>query len=431
MDHLLYFSNVSPKHPFWKKIYPEVGKASQFYIDIAKRLGINRFITRNEGEWSAPWSQQIPDQFKMLPYDPNFKKTYEEVTDEQALTIKQGIQQGKKYGVMYSGGMDSTCVAVALIKNLTPEELESVVICASVHSRIENPNFWRNHIHGKFKTLDSNKYLYDDYIGMGYTPIISDEGDCIFGTAIGLQLYYNYDYYVTLQHPAVQNNLIKLKYKISDGNIHYSRYKDILIRYFSYDDTDKGLEFGKLLYEKYHHNILTSKMPVNSLHDFFWWLIFNVKYLNCSIRSAIYYNITMPAKECIDNTVNWFNSPGYQYWSMANNNNGMKIQNTHATYKYAQRKYIYDFDKNDWYFKFKTKLESLGNLNFNHEGRSDTVKRFSGSIIGMNDKYEYLCIEGAHSIENVPYTGVYHYSPEITNFFEESLFNYKLDWLND
>jgi len=411
-------------------VYPKVGAGSKFYLDIAKRFRPHRLVSRNEGEWSQPWNQVVPDKFKMPVYNPTFNKTFEEVTDERAYEIKLGIQAGKKYAVMYSGGMDSTLVAVALMRNLTQEELKSVAICASMHSIIENPNFWQDHIYGKFTIFDSNTHLYDDYINMGYTPITADEGDCIFGTSIGLQLYHNYDYFVGLQDPAVQANLQKLKYKISDGDVHYTAYKDIIIRYLSLNDTEHGLNFGRMLYEKYHLNIITSSVPVHSFHDFFWWLIFNVKYYNCSIRGAIYFNSTIPAQQCTDSMVNWFNGEGYQHWSMNNNNNGLKIRNTLATYKYVQRKYIFEYDKNEWYFWFKTKLESMANLNI--KGKNRGITDLTHSIVGMTDKYEYLCIpDPKKDINNNSYKGVYHYGPEVEYFFENSLMNYKVDWMDD
>lgn len=431
-DETLYFFNIRDQQKFWKEIYPSAPPASKFYIDITKRINPHRLCNRNEGEWSLPWKQHAPDKFKMLPYDPNFNKTYEEVTDERAMDIKRGIHAGKKYAVMYSGGMDSTSVVVALLKNLTKEELKCVTICASIHSLVEYPLFWRKYIQDKFEVLDSNKYLYDDYIGMGYTPITADEGDCIFGTSIGLQLYHNYDYLVSLQDPAVQGNLMKLKYRISDGDVHYSLFKDVIARYFAYDDTPSGLEFGRLLYAKYHRNIITSSVPVYSLHDFFWWLIFNVKYLNCSIRGAIFFNATMPFDKCVDSIENWFNGPGFQYWSMNNNNNGLKIKKTLASYKYIQRKYIYDFTKDDWYFWYKTKLESMGNLSV--KGKNDISKSFTNSVIGINDKNEYLCIpdpDDLDSVVNSKYQGVYHYGPDVRNFFEESLMKFEIDWMDD
>jgi hypothetical protein len=188
--------------------------------------------------------------------------------------------------------------------------------------------------------------------------------------------------------------------------VHFSQYKDIIIRHLAYNTSDDGLEFGRLLYEKYVHNINTSSVPVNSLHDFFWWLIFNVKYLNCSVRSAIYYNERLPIRQCLDSTVNWFNGKDYQLWSMVNNNNGEKIRKTLATYKYAQRKYIYSYDKNEWYFYFKTKLESLNNLLIKPKHNKGNLN------LGVSKDYEWLSVE----------------DPSVREYFRHHLTNYKINW---
>ena len=92
---------------------------------------------------------------------------------------------------------------------------------------------------------------------------------------------------------------------------------------------------------------------IHSLHDFFWWLIFNIKYLNCAVRGSLYFNDRVEWKTAMDRIVNWFGHNDYQLWSMVNNNNGQKIKKTQASYKWAAREYIYDLDKNDWYKFFK------------------------------------------------------------------------------
>jgi len=139
----------------------------------------------------------------------------------------------------------------------------------------------------------------------------------------------------------------------------------------------------------------------------------------------------MDVKQAMDSIENWFNAREYQQWSMVNNNNGLKIRNTLASYKYIQRKYIYDFDKNDWYFHFKTKLESLSKLN--KRNRNDEYKKMMVSVVGMTDKYEYVCIpqKGQISVHDVGYKGKIIDGPEVRSFFEEKLINYEIDWLND
>jgi len=411
LDDTIYFHNIRGDHfapwDFWNSIREEAGPGGKFYLDIARRFPLNRFVSRNDSEWSLPWKQEIIPDFAMPEYNPRFEKTFEEVTDARALEIKALINAGKKFALLYSGGMDSTLVLIALLKNLTTEELKSVVICASVHVIIENPYVWEKYIFGKFTILDSHKYWYDDLINAGYMPITSDEGDCIMGTSIGLELYHNYDAYIRHLSPETRERLRPLKYKIATGEVHFSVYKDIIVRHLAYDHTPEGLEFGRLLYEKYRHNINTARVPVHTLHDFFWWLIFNVKYLNCSVRGALYFNMEMPKRECIDSTINWFNGTDYQLWSMANNNNGCKIRNTVGTYKYVAREYIHNYDKNDWYFHFKTKLESLGNLLI--KGKAILPWQ---SNLALSKDYEMLSME----------------DPSVREYFRHHIINYSINW---
>jgi hypothetical protein len=129
--------------------------------------------------------------------------------------------------------------------------------------------------------------------------------------------------------------------------------------------------------------------------------------LNCSVRGPIYYNVDIPVKDCIEKIVNWYNDTEYQLWSMANNNNGLKIKSTLATYKFAARQYIYDFDKNENYFYFKTKLESLGNLLI----RNDRATIYQNNL-GIDKNYNRINTE----------------TENIKTYFLENFSTYKIDW---
>lgn len=412
LNDTLYFHNIrldndsAYRRDWWSALAEEAGPGGQFYINISKRFSKNRFVTRN-GEWSLPWPQDLIPGYEMPVYDPNFSKTFGEVSDEKGQEIKKRVQNGERFAVMYSGGIDSTVILVSVLKNLSDEELKSIVVCSSVHSLIENPLLWKTKVQGKIKIIDTQQIWYDDIIAQGYTPITGDEGDCIFGTIIGTEMYHNFDYHLSKMSPTVRENLKPYKHLISSPSVHYSVYKDMIINHLSYDKTPEGKEFGRRLYEKYHHNIetTTNACPIVSLHDFFWWLIFNVKYLNCSVRGAIYFNTKLPVEQCIKSIENWFNDKQYQLWSMANNNNGQKIGKTLSSYKLAAREYIRDFDKNDYYYYFKTKLESLGNLNVKKK-----VKQMPGDAIDSN--FNRWDLE----------------EPDVQDYFRHHIMNYKLDW---
>jgi len=411
-DSTLYLSGIVYNYyqqDFWNSLEPIVQDGGKFMLNLGKRYKPNRFVSRN-GEWSLPWKQEIPPMFRMPTYDPNFSKSFSDVCDERAGDIKNMIASGKKFAIMYSGGLDSTLIMSALIKNLTREELENIVVCCNLHSLIENPIFWKKFIKDKFKLFDSSVIKYDDLIEMGYCPITGDEGDAIFGTMMGHEMMQNYSYYLSKVSSKSRIRLESIKEKQTDPSVHWSKYKDIIIQQFSLGD---DAEFGKSWYEKFAKNIKTATVPIQSLHDFYWWMIFNIKYLNCATRISFLLNDRLHCKDLFENkTLNWFNNDGFQLWSMVNNNNGEKIELSPATYKMAARKYIYDLDHNDWYFYFKLKIGSLGVVVYNHNVDHLDKKYRPNARFGLDKNYNTLYID----------------DPNVQDFIREKMINFKKDW---
>jgi hypothetical protein len=125
-DETLYFFNIRDQQKFWKEIYPSAPPASKFYIDITKRINPHRLCNRNEGEWSLPWKQHAPDKFKMLPYDPNFNKTYEGIEN---VSTNQSISY---FAYKYTGAKNLYPNLAITIENPT----EGASISGEVHVHI-------------------------------------------------------------------------------------------------------------------------------------------------------------------------------------------------------------------------------------------------------------------------------------------------------
>lgn len=423
----IYFSSVifnGYQNNFWQNLYDEAPPDSggRFAINLARRINPNRFISRDASAWSLPWNQPIWPGFELPTYNPNFSMSFEEATDLRALEIKDRINNhGEKFAMMWSGGIDSTLALSALIKNLTKSELANIVICTGTIALIENPEFWHKFVHGKFQLFDSLKVKYHDLIGLGYRPITCDEGDCIFGTAFGLSLYYNWESYADKMSAESRAHIASIIDRATDPEVHFSQFKDLLIAYFqiprkqgfpwpSIDEPDP--DFGRLLYEKYAKNAMTTDVPICSLHDFFWWLIFNVKYLNCAVRGSLYFNDHIPVQQCVDTIVNWFNADNYQLWSMANNNNGQKIRHNAASYKWAAREYIYSVDKNIYYKNFKLKLESMGVATYKQDVSSLPLATRPNARFGIDSNYNLLYID----------------QPDVQEYIRHHIMNFEIDW---
>jgi hypothetical protein len=427
LNDTLYFSSINFNpycNDFWTEAYDIAAPGGKFAIDLARRINPNRFVSRDNSVWSLPWPQEIIPKYRMADYDAGFSMSFSDVTDNRALEIKRRINDyNHKFAVMYSGGIDSLTIVVALLKNLTTAELENVSLCTSVGATVEHPTFWKKYISGKIKIIDSLRYKYHDLINQGYYPITGDDGDCIFGTVFGLNLYHDWERVANThnfseeQKSHIRNNL----HRFNDPSYHYSNFKDLLIAYMSIPpnqtwpivgQANPNPQFGQLMYDKYDLNARTTAVPVNSLHDFFWWLIFNVKMLNCGVRGALYYNDYIAPEQAIHAVENWYNGELYQKWSMNNNGNGQKILHSPATYKMAARNYIYDFDQNKWYKNFKLKLESMALVTQRQEVDETLPLGRPVTRFGITKNYELLHID----------------QPDVQEYIKHHLANFQIDW---
>lgn len=384
----LYYSTFRYKTDksknFWNVIFDGLGPEAKLWLNIATYFGKNSLVAR-DGVWRTPCLMKIPPMFEMPAYDPSFSLSFEEVTDLRALDIKKLINdKGSRVALYYSGGIDSTISLVSLIRNLSAEELSYIDIGMSSESIIENPYFYEKYIANKFNIIDSGVLQYSDIESAGNYAISCDQGDSIFGTEIGTQMYHSYGALLKDLSSESKIKLENLRTKISDPDIHYSNYADMIIAFFR---LGRDPDFGRRFYEKIVLNIETATVPVKSLHDFFWWEIFNLKYMECALRGSIYYYSGNDRHRALNDTIiNWFNHENYQKWSMVNNNNGQKIKGSSSVnYKWAARQYIYAFDKNDWYFKYKTKLSSLRSIIY----RNETIIN-ARAIFGMDTNCNLL-----------------------------------------
>jgi hypothetical protein len=434
-----YFKKTAPAlRSFAKVLGPEFSNFSdggRFNINMARCLGYESYISR-QGEWSDPFETEVEPIHTMPTYDPNFNFSFNEVSDLRALEIKKLINTtDRPVMVSWSGGLDSTVSVVALLKNLTSEELSKLTISMSSDSIVENPQFYYDHIHGKVNVADSTLNLFSDYKEQKNAFCISsDTGDAIFGTELGTKLYAQLHNISKSLTGVLHDDINKLYLNISSEDVHYSKYRDFIVFYLNqmlknnvtstsalsgldyihnnlkvYSKTDEM--FGDLFYEKLVKNIKTSPVPIHSLHDFFWWSIFNLKYMHCALRAPLLYSVGTNRETLIkDCVIQWYGSTEYQQWSMVNNNNGQKIQGpTQGAYKYAARKYIYEFDNNEWYFTHKIKIASLP------------------SIIIRNWRKNYNSFDSMLGID-INYDAVHLGTPEVDNMVIELLSNSKIDW---
>lgn len=419
----LYYANFTPGAIHLQKLIgpdlvgslPEAGK---FYYNLGKAMKYASYVPR-QGEWSTPWPSAVAPGYEMPEYDASYNNNFAEVTDMRAMDIRSIIHQtGKPVALFYSGGIDSTVCLASLVKNLTKEELGYIHVNMSTDSIVENPAFFRNFIRDKIKVLDSMNNKYSDLVDKGYYCLTADLGDCLFGTELGTKMYAQFKALANQLPSNIRIDVENLYYDVINKDVHYSRYKDLIILYFNnileknklYPLVETDRLFGELLYSKIEHNIKTSRVPIHSLHDFFWWIIFNPKFQHCALRGGFLYSTGENRRHIYDKVINWYGSNDYQLWSMANNNNGEKIKGTsQSSYKWAARKYIYDFDGNEWYLRYKIKIASLPFIKMRNYRKY--FKDFDTQF-AMNTNYDVLRVG----------------DPAVDGYIISGLYNYKIDW---
>jgi hypothetical protein len=79
----------------------------------------------------------------------------------------------------------------------------------------------------------------------------------------------------------------------------------------------------------------------------------------------------------------------------------------------ASRRYIYDLDKNDWYFNFKLKIGSLGATVVLAQDVSKLAKdQVPNARFGVDKDYRVLTLN----------------EPSVVDYIKHNMSNYKIDW---
>jgi hypothetical protein len=275
-----------------------------------------------------------------------------------------------------------------LLKNLSKEELRNISFYCNTASIMENPILYKKHIHEKFETINSTEYLIEDVIKKGYTVISSGSGDVLCGSRNWLDLQYNFHYYMKSLSTESKRNINNNWKKATDPTVHYSVFKDLIMsQYNGRGDNNLGEQY----YIKMEKNIKTSSVPIQSLYDHYWWNLFNLKYIHLSGELNMIDNFKMSFDDIERNTFDWYNNSDYQQWSMVNNHTGEKINFTGSTLKLCVKKYIHEFDKNDWYFYFKTKIPSNENQKMRNISQWGNVTPMT--LFGLTQQSQRLYLE--------------------------------------
>ena len=304
--------------------------------------GIDDLRARS-GSFTTPWAAHIDTLFTPPPlvYIPD---RLSDLLDNRAIELNNiAKESNKKLILMWSGGIDSTSVVSAFIKNLSKQDLKNILICLSSDSILENTNFYLSHISPNFEYISyydievSDAFLADNILVHG------DPGDCIYGPS--LAMYKNLISDGRHLQPW-RNNLPNIINEINAVNLN-TNIPDGFANWYVDKITTNLLEVGP--------------EGVDSVSDWWWWHYFNFKW-EFSV-SRPFFNMRSNLKSSInhDNFLfyvgnTFFNTPKFQQWSYSNLKT--HVGNTMQDHKIQAKKYIFELDNNEEYFCTKTKTAS-------------------------------------------------------------------------
>jgi hypothetical protein len=296
---------------------------------IYPRAGVNHFPLINT---------EISTLGMQMPvYDPAFNLSFSEVTDRRFQQLWTN-RQDKKWLVLWSGGIDSTVMLASLLKNLSAEDRSNIVVACNRVSVYEYPAFFYKYIQPNFEIVDSTNFRLNSTLLTNYHIFAGDPADMLYGAHF-------------------TRNFIDGDFILRD----WRNDPDDLIKFMG---TSAGQGAANWYYELIKENIDSTNIPVDTYYDFFWWLNFNNMWATLLMRPLTLYqteNTNSSVDLYFNNFVDWYNNDEYQQWSL-NTRQGVKYNVSIGERKLASKKYIFDFDHNQHYFKFKLKAESISRV---------------------------------------------------------------------
>jgi hypothetical protein len=290
-------------------------------------------ITPRRGVNNHPFVHESDNlDYTMPDYNPNFNKTFGEVSDETALSALKSLPENKKLMIHWSGGLDSTVALIAVLKNWSKHDLqEKLVVNMNNYSIFESPNIYYNFIKDQIQTTNSyNIPDFDKYVTVYGEPEMPSTSSKKYLSLIK-------------EHKGIYD--MPLQENIGLYIDHYTRR---INKNFAETNAEKLLENIDSVGDLY---------PIETIADLIWWENYNWAWKGCmGVDWYMKHYQGLDPELYINNHINWYNTPNYQQWLMKNKGHGVSYGRDLSFTKRSHKEYIYEFDKNLFYKEFKSKL---------------------------------------------------------------------------
>ena len=299
-------------------------------------------------ELDTPW--KLAPTVSAIPVIDNneldFSRVIENIADE---FCQHAQKSGRRVYVCWSGGIDSTSILVSLLKVAPKDFLQNLTVLYSDESVIENAYFFSRFIRGKLRTENIDDFRVTPENHDRILMVDGEAGNQTMGQNIIHKLIY-----------AGRLDLLNQDWRRTDINQLLLGATDL-----AQDIITQSIEFAPI--------------PIETGFDFIWWANFNFKFDDVLLRKALNYTQDLDAEQSRDfyhhGLYRFYAQPGMQIWSMLSKD--LRRESSKYMPKYIPKKYIFDFDRNDFYFSNKTEEGSYSKVFFNKDVGSRTTGIFA------------------------------------------------------
>lgn len=261
------------------------------------------------------------------------------ITDNRSFDLLKYSKNFNNINIFWSGGIDSTLIVSAIIKNWSKQDLSKITILLDESSIKENLYFYERFIITNFKFKEFTKFNECDLY------ITGDGGGAI----------------------SLHSGIIDFNNKFPNYfNKSWKKHKSIIINYFF--KNSKNIKDSISCFNLVADNIDKHNINPKTIEEFFFWINFNwhinddlCYFLWCYGELSHINNI----KNFYDNNFfKWFNTLEYQSWGINSLGTDIKLKNNIKNFKYPFKKYIFELDKNLDYFENKSKEKSIPKMKY-------------------------------------------------------------------
>ena len=338
---------------------------AQLTLPHQSESGIGMFVPR-AGINNLPFRNPLPDLIDtaMPEYQSNFDLSWNDITDQQALKFQDlMLTSGKNLVLLWSGGIDSTCLVTAVLKNFEKSNLSRVSVACNWMSIIEYPKFYVDHICKHFEIIDSD--VFNKQIA-STTGVIAIHGNVCDNLTHGMTPYY--EYIMSVRDATLLDR-------------SWEKDPDSLIYYIG--KISRSKEYARWYYDKISENIKSVDIPLETYFDFIWWASFNYNWSHQVLLPCIHKIDYLSWEQFNNRYVAWYNSTDYQLWSMKNNGAMVKHKGKFGSQKHHVKDYIFEYTRDKFYRDNKIKIGSIG----------QTKKLLDHRAAAVNDNLEIMYLD--------------------------------------